>query len=133
MAAAVTNEVQAAPVRDDDLAVHDDVERQRREQRVLELGDVTIERAKIAALDEERGASAEHDGAESVPLGLVEIGPGRRQIVGQLREHGLDRRRDREIACRLIWRGLCGALRSGRLSSNGHRGSLYHDLSQGTP
>ena len=43
-----------------------------REQRVVQLGKVAIERPQIAALDEDLAAAAEHDRAETVPLGLVE-------------------------------------------------------------
>ena len=46
--------------------------RQPREQCVVELGEVAVERTQVAALHEDVGRpAAEHDGAEPVPLGLI--------------------------------------------------------------
>jgi hypothetical protein len=54
----------------------------------VQLGKIAVERPQVAALDEHVGGSAEHDGAEAVPLGLEqEIARGR-ELVGELGEHG---------------------------------------------
>ena len=68
----------------------------RREQRVVQLGKIAIERPQVAALDEDVGRAAKDDRAKAVPLRLVQERWPRRQLVGQLREHRLDRRRDRK-------------------------------------
>ena len=90
--------VEIEPLRrgDHDLPVDHTVSRQSLQQRVVQLGEIAVERAEVAALDEEVGRAAKDDGAEPVPFRLEENGPGRRQRVGQLGEHRLDRRRDRE-------------------------------------
>ncbi len=80
---------------DDDLAVDDAAVRQAQRQRVVQLGEVAIERPQVAALDEHLLAATEHDGAEAVPLRLVEEGAVR-DLLGQLGEHRLDRRVDGE-------------------------------------
>jgi hypothetical protein len=61
-------EVEAVRRRDHDLAVDDTFCRQPLMQRVAQLGKVAIERAQIAALDEDTGTAAKDDGAEAVPL-----------------------------------------------------------------
>ena len=90
--------VEIEPVRrgDHDLPVDHAVLGQPLQQRVMQLGEIAVERAEVAALDEEVGRAAKDDGAESVPLRLEEHGAGGGQRVGQLGEHRLDRRRDRE-------------------------------------
>ena len=61
----------------------------------MQLGEVPIERTQVAALDVNVRFAAKHDRAKAVPLRLVEERAGR-QIVGELREHRLDRRLDRK-------------------------------------
>ena len=69
------------------------------EQRLAQLGEVAVERLRVAALEIEVGAAAaEHDGAEAVPLGLEEEVARFGEGLGQLGEHGLDRRGDGEHA-----------------------------------
>ena len=68
----------------------------------MELGEVAIERPQVAALDEDVAAAAKHDGAEAVPLRLVEERAAGRELVGQLRQHRLDRRLDAEAAGRIV-------------------------------
>ena len=88
-------EVEAARRGDDDLAVDDAVVREdSRQQRVVQLGKVPIERPQVAALDEHLAAAAKDDGAKAVPLRLVEERAAGRQRVGELREHRLDGRCD---------------------------------------
>jgi len=60
----------------------------------VQLREVTVERPQVAALDKNVRRAAKDDGAKSVPFRLEEKCPGDRQIVGQLGEHRLDRRRD---------------------------------------
>ena len=62
----------------------------------LELGEVAVERLQVAALDVQPVVVAEHDRAEAVPLRLEQPAVARRQLGRELREHRLDRRRDRE-------------------------------------
>ena len=87
-------EVEAARRGDDDLAVDDTVVREIRQQRVVQLGKVPIERPQVAALDEHVAAAAKHDRAKAVPLRLVEERAAGWQRVGELGEHRLDGRGD---------------------------------------
>ena len=64
------------------------------EKQVVQLREVAIQRPQVAALDEDVVAAAIDDGAKAVPLGLVEQIAARRQRVGQLGQHRLDRRRN---------------------------------------
>ena len=52
-----------------------------REQRVVQLGEVAVERPQVAALDVDLVAAAEDDGAEAVPLRLVEQAVARRAVA----------------------------------------------------
>jgi hypothetical protein len=73
---------------------------QARQEDVVQLGEVAVERPQIAALDEDVGRSAtEDDGAEPVPFGLVEEAAVRRQLVGKLCQHRRDGWLDREHRC----------------------------------
>jgi hypothetical protein len=90
--------IEIEPVRrgDHDFPVDHTVSRQLFQERVVQIGEIAVERAEVAALDEQVGRAAKDDGAESVPFRLEKDGPGGGQCVGQLGEHRLDRRRDRE-------------------------------------
>ena len=91
--------VEIEPVRrgDHDLPVDHAVSRQSLQQRVVQVGEIAVERAEVAALDEEVGRAAKDDGAESVPFRLEENGAPRR------------------AACRPAWRASArSAARSGR-------------------
>ena len=90
--------IEVEPVRggDDDLSIHHTPARQRRSERVVHLGEVAIERLEIAALDVHVRAVAEHDGAEPVPLRLVQERATGGQRLGDLGQHRLDRRGDGE-------------------------------------
>ena len=87
-------EVEAARRGDDDLAVNDAVVREARQQRVVQLGKIPIERPQVAALDEHLAAAAKDNGAKAVPLRLVQERAAGRQRVRELGEHRLDRRGD---------------------------------------
>ena len=95
----------------------------------MQVGEVAIERPRVAALDVDlAGAAAKDDGAKPVPLGLVEPALALGKLVGELREHGLDRRRDRgdggdfeSLNCRndpRHRRGAAAALRARRFRSH---------------
>src|SRR5688572_16081028 len=87
-------EIQSVRRGDHDFAIDDAPGRQAREKYVVQLGEVPIERAQVATLNEHVGSAAEDNGAKSIPFGLVEkLGTGR-EIVGELREHRFDRRLD---------------------------------------
>ncbi len=64
--------------------------------RLVQLGEVAIERPQVAALDEDVRIAAKDDRAKAVPLRLVQKPAARRKRVGQLGEHRLDRRRNGE-------------------------------------
>ena len=68
----------------------------RSSKRLVQLGKVAVERPQVAALDEHVARAAKDDRAKAVPLRLVEKAVAGGQLVGELREHRLDRRRDRE-------------------------------------
>src|SRR5688572_3151091 len=89
--------------RDDDLAVNHASGRDLVEKRVVQLREVPVERSKIAALNEDIGGRAEHDRAESIPFGLVQEPTLGRQLLGELREHGLDWRLDGGTHCRTVY------------------------------
>ena len=89
-------EVEPFRRRDHDLAVDDAVGRKSGEQRVVQLGEVAIERPQVAALHEQVACPAKHDRPEAVPFRLEKKRALFRQHVRQLREHGLDRGRDRK-------------------------------------
>ena len=92
---------------------------QRLPQRVEELGEVAGERALVAAGQLDVVAVAEHDAAEAVPLRLeqpaVAVGDG----PGQLGEHRLERRGEREDHDRILAR-------------RGNRGAPRHVEGAGT-
>src|SRR5579864_6242286 len=87
-------EVQPQLAREDDLAVDHAPLRQRRPELLDHLREVAVQRLPVAAVDAQRLAVAEDDGAEAVPLGLVEPALAARDVDLQLGEHGTDRRRD---------------------------------------
>src|SRR5512138_2413294 len=58
----------------------------------MQLGKVPVERAQIATLQIDIALAAEDDRSEAIPLGLVQIGT-RRNLVGELSQHGFDWRR----------------------------------------
>ena len=66
------------------------------EEELVQLGEVAVERPQIAALDVHLAAAAKDDRAEAVPLRLVQEAVAGRQRLGQLGQHRLDRRGDRE-------------------------------------
>src|SRR6188768_3504494 len=89
-------EVETVRRRNHDLTVDDAVERQPGEQRIVQFGEVPVERPEVAALDEQLRPAPEDDRTEPVPLGLVEKRTRVRQAFGQLGQHGFDRGGDRE-------------------------------------
>src|SRR2546422_9620845 len=86
-------EVEPVRCRDHDLAVDHTAVRQAREKRRMELRKVPIERPQVPALDENLGSAAKDNRAKSIPFGLVQE-RARRKLLGELREHRLDRWRD---------------------------------------
>src|SRR5690606_2312644 len=91
-------EVEAVGTCDDDLAVEHATGGQPLEKQRVQLREVAIQRLQVTALDVDVGAAAKDQRAKAVPLRLVEECAGGRQRVGQLREHRLDRRSEREAA-----------------------------------
>jgi hypothetical protein len=65
-------EIEPLRRRDDDLAVDDATGGQQTKQRLVQLGKVAVQRPQIAALDEHIVITSKDDGAEPVPLRLVE-------------------------------------------------------------
>jgi hypothetical protein len=89
-------EIEAVRRRNDDLAVDDRAFRHIGRDSLVELGEVAIERTKVAALNENFRAVPEHYRAKPIPLWLVHE-CARREFVGETREHRFDGRRDCEI------------------------------------
>ena len=75
----------------DDFAVDDRSRRKPLEECVVQLGEITVERPQIAALDIDVSVGTECDSPEAVPLGLEDEAIAGRQCLGQLGEHGFDR------------------------------------------
>ncbi len=93
-------EVEAVLGRDHDLAVDDAAGRQRSEQRVVQFGEVTIERFRVAALDVDTAVAiigaAKHECTKAVPFRLEQQAGVVRECFRRLGEHRLDRRSDGE-------------------------------------
>jgi hypothetical protein len=87
-------EVEAVRRGDDDLAVDDAALGERFKQRIMQFWEIAVERPQVAALYENVCCAAKDDRPEAVPFGLEEECTLRRQLVGQLGEHRLDRRGD---------------------------------------
>src|SRR5262245_37981087 len=85
-------EVEPLLRRDDDLAIDDRALGQGGPERREKLGKVTLEGLQIATLEVYALAIAEHDCPKPVPLRLEEPPVAVRQLVGELRQHRLDRR-----------------------------------------
>src|SRR6188474_779112 len=83
-------EVETVATRDHDLAIEDAPRRQSREQYIVQLWEVAIQRTEIAALNEDVGVVAKHDRAESIPLRFVEVAAAGGQLLCELCEHRLD-------------------------------------------
>ena len=88
-------EIEPPGCRDHDLAIDHAAVGEALEKDGVELGKISIERPQIPALNEDVAAAPEHDGAEAVPLRLVEE-ITRRHIGHELGEHRLDGRIDGE-------------------------------------
>jgi hypothetical protein len=90
--------VEVEPLARDDynLAVDHTPIWEPREESVVELGEVAVERTQIAALNEHFGLASKHDRAKAVPLRLVEQAIADWKGVGQFREHRFDRRCERK-------------------------------------
>src|SRR3954451_12095135 len=91
-------EVESGGTDDHDLAIDHAAARQLLEQSVVQFREITVERTQIATLNERVVLATKDDGAKSIPFRLEQKCPGRGKLVRQLREHGLDGRRDREVA-----------------------------------
>ena len=89
-------EVESLRRGDHDFTVDDAAVGQVLEKDVVELRKVTIERTKIAALDEDFSPTFEDDRAEAVPLRLEKKAALTRDGLGDPGEHWLDRRLDGE-------------------------------------
>src|SRR6185295_17889667 len=85
--------VEVEPIRSgyDDLAVKNASRWQLLQEDVVQIGEVAIERAPVAALDEHVVSATKHERAKAVPFGFVQVPAGRRQLLGQLCQHRLDR------------------------------------------
>ena len=89
-------EAAAVAVGHHDLAVDDAPVGQSLEERLEQLGEVAVERPLVAAGELDLVAVAEHDAAEAVPLRLVQPPVAGRDLAGELRQHRLDRRGQRQ-------------------------------------
>ena len=85
------------PCGDHDLAVEHAALGQLRPERLEQLGEVTVERLFVAALDEDLVAVAEDERAKAVPLGLEDPAFAGGQLVDAFGEHRQDRWIDRKM------------------------------------
>src|SRR5690349_5138407 len=89
-------EVEAFVAPDHELTVEHATVRELRQHRLAQLGEVAQQRLRIAALQVQLVAVAEHDATEAVPLRFVQQFAFGRQLTRELREHRVDGRRDRQ-------------------------------------
>src|SRR5207247_3976484 len=85
-------EVEPADADDDDLAVDDAALGERVGERRQELGEVSVHRLLVSALQQDLVAVAKHQRAKAVPLGLEQPAVPGGQGFGGARQHGLERR-----------------------------------------
>jgi hypothetical protein len=85
-------EIQAVWSGDDDLAVKDARRRQSLDQRVVQLGEVAVQRPKIPALNVHVVCGSKDDGPEAIPFWFVEKSVAFREWRRQFGEHRLNRR-----------------------------------------
>jgi hypothetical protein len=83
----------------------DDLAGEARAKRAHELRKPTLERPLVLALDDDLRAVTEDDGAEAVPLRLVEVVAAENLGRG-LREHRVERRQNRQLQGCLLPREL---------------------------
>src|SRR6187551_1830990 len=84
-------EVEALVGSDDDLAIDDTARRQPLEQCLMQFWKIAIERLQVAALYVNGIVAAENDGPEPVPFRFEEKSVSGGDLVGELRQHRLDR------------------------------------------
>ena len=89
-------EVQAVRRRDHDFAVDDRVRREQAKTGVMQIGEVAIERAQVAALNEDIRFATKDNRAKAVPFRFIQETAAGRKRFGKLGQHRLDRRRDRK-------------------------------------
>src|SRR5207248_4937020 len=87
-------EIEAARAGDDDLGVEDAAGGNLASERLAELREVAGERPLLAALQVWLAAVPEDEAAEAVPFRLVEPVLAGGNVLGQLRQHGVERRTD---------------------------------------
>src|SRR5207248_10981722 len=87
-------EIEAARAGDDDLAVEDAAGGNLASGRLAELREVAVERPLLAALQVWLAAVPEDEAAEAVPFRLVEPVLAGGNVLGPLRQHGVERRTD---------------------------------------
>src|SRR5687768_7790386 len=109
-------EVEAAiGIGDDHLPVEHEprVRPTHRPQRLLQLGEVSVQRLEVAGLDVHLVTVAEDERAEAVPFRLVDPAIARRDRRGRLGQHRRDRRLDGKGHEPMIRRrhGMIGAMR----------------------
>ena len=97
-------EVEPAVLRDHQLAVERAARGQLGEQRCAQLGEVAVERLRVAALEQQLLAVAEHEHAKAVPLRLEDPVRSLGQRGDALREHRQDRRVDGKLHKRILQR-----------------------------
>ena len=85
-------ELQAVGAGDHQLAVNDAALRELLQQRLDQLGEVAVQRFQVAALQQQIGAVAEHQGTKAVPLGLEQPVLAGRQRGDALGQHRPQRR-----------------------------------------
>src|SRR5688572_29057454 len=84
-------EIEAVRRGNDDFSVHDTLRGQLCDERFVQLGEVSIERLEVPALDVDIVRAAKNNPAEAVPLRLEQESLALGNAVSQLGEHRLDR------------------------------------------
>src|SRR5436309_12171495 len=90
-------EIETLIASDNDFPVEDALFRQLRFQRIDELGEISIERFLVAALNKNFIAVTEDECAESVPLRLEDPSFARWELADSLCEHRENGRIDGEV------------------------------------
>src|SRR5262249_16801391 len=84
-------EVEAVVLHNDDLAIQDAARREHLAQRLVQLGEKTVQKLLVPALDQDFVAIAKNQCAKTIPFGLEDPITFRGKLVHTLGEHGQDR------------------------------------------
>ena len=94
-------EIQPLLSGDHDFPVDDAPGRERIQEDLVEIRQISIERPEVAALDDDAiliavAGQSEYECAETVPFRFVQKSPTGRYLIGHFREHGCDGRTEHD-------------------------------------